>query len=209
MLIKPFFGRMLFEADTGASGGNGNGDSGKESTNANAGGQQGEGFKPITSEAELSSWKDGVRKSIAADIRRQLQDEQAAEAAKADEKRKQDEAAARGEFDKVRTELEGKVTSAESERNALKGENDLLTEYFNAQFAAALKDFPESIVAFAPAEDASFADKKAWLVKATEQAAKVGGEAKPGNRPNPKPGTGERTVTKEQQAAVDRQYARW
>jgi hypothetical protein len=112
----------------------------------------------------------------------------------AKDQRERDEAAKRGEFDKVRTELEGKVTATETERDTLKTENDALTAYFTAQYATALKDLPEVITAFAPAEDASVTEKSEWLAKAQEQAAKVAGATKPGNGPNPKPGDPQHTI---------------
>lgn len=113
----------------------------------------------------------------------------AAAAAEA-EKRKNDEAAARGEFDTVRADLEGKVTSVEGERDALKTEVDALRSYFDAEYDAAVKDLPDVITAFKPSDDAPFAERSAWLTKAKEQAAKVVKGQAPGNHPNPNPASG-------------------
>lgn len=106
------------------------------------------------------------------------------------EARERDEAAARGEFDKVRTDLESKVTTIEGERDALAGEAESLRTYFDAQYTAALKDLPDVITAFKPADDASFSVKADWLSKAKEQAVKVGKMQTPGNNPNPSPANG-------------------
>lgn len=124
----------------------------------------------------------------------------AAEQAAADaETARQAEAArqadiAKGDFEKVKTDLEGERDGFKSERDTLKTENEAITAYFSAQYAAALKDLPEVITAFAPADDASFTEKSEWLVKAQAQAAKIDGNPTPGNRPNPKPGTGQRDL---------------
>lgn len=109
--------------------------------------------------------------------------EQAAKDAQAaaDAAAKQQQLEAAGEYETAKATLT-------SERDALKGENEALSAYFATQYAAAVKDLPEFIVAFAPAEDASFAEKSAWLVKAQEQAGKVATGTVPGNRPNPSPG---------------------
>ncbi len=171
-------------------------------------GKQGEqGFKPIESEAELSAWKDGVRKSIAADVRKQLQDEQDAKDAKAKKDAEDKAAVERGEAQKVIDEQAGKLTATESERDTLKAENEAITAYFTAQYDAAIKELPEVITAFAPAEDASFAVKSDWLTKAQAQAAKIDGTTTPGNRPNPKPGDGTRDLdAAAQQARASGKY---
>lgn len=140
------------------------------------------------------------RKSAEQRTEQRLTDEAAAAKKKADEDRERDEAAKRGEFDKVRSGLEEKVTATESERDTLKTENEAITAYFSAQYTAALKELPEVITAFAPADDASFKEKSEWLTKAQEQAAKVGSDLKPGNRPNPKPGE-KQAATKDEMAA--------
>lgn len=104
--------------------------------------------------------------------------------------RERDEAAARGEFDSVRADLESRVTTIEGERDALATEADALRTYFDAQYQAALKDLPDVVTAFKPSDEASFAEKSAWLTKAQEQAAKVAGTQAPGNRPNPNAANG-------------------
>ena len=87
----------------------------------------------------------------------------------------------------MRTDLETKVTSAEQERDTLSAERDSLRAYFDGQYAAALKDLPEAILAFKPGDDASVDVRTKWLATAQEQAAKLAGTQVPGNRPNPNP----------------------
>lgn len=109
------------------------------------------------------------------------------------EQQERDEAEKRGEFDKVRSELEGKVSSTEQERDALASEKDLLQGYFDRQYAAALKELPEAILAFKPADDANVETKTKWLETAQEQASKLAKlQKKPGgNPPNPKAANGD------------------
>lgn len=109
------------------------------------------------------------------------------EAAKAAERKKQEDA---GEFAQVRQSLEGERDTLKGERDSLKATNDALTVYFSSQYEAALKDLPDTILAFKPADDASFEAKSDWLTKAQEQAKKLGTNGNPGNRQNPAPGTG-------------------
>lgn len=114
---------------------------------------------------------------------------------------------AKGDFDKVKASLESERDVAQTERDALKTENQAITAYFSAQYAAAIKELPEVITAFAPADDASFAEKSTWLTKAQAQAVKIGGDPKPGNRPNPKPGDGTRDLdAAAQQARASGKY---
>lgn len=107
-----------------------------------------------------------------------------------EEQRERDAAEKRGEFEQVRKDLESKVESVTGERDALAGEADALRSYFDAQYTAALKELPEVVTAFKPDDDASFAEKSAWLIKAQEQAAKVAKGQAPGNHPNPNPASG-------------------
>lgn len=110
--------RDPFLKPEGTEGGGNGGESSGD--NANAGGEQagsegtqgdskeGEGFKPITSEAELAAWKEGVRKNMLAEARK---------AAKDEAKREADAAAAKekGEWEQV-------AKGAEEERDQLKAE---------------------------------------------------------------------------------------
>ena len=112
--------------------------------------------------------------------------------AKAEADRKAAEA--KGEFETVKQSLESERDTARTELDTAKSERDALSEYFHCQFASALKDLPEQITAFAPAEGASFADKKAWLGTAQEKAGKLGGTAKQGKGPNPTESNGKRDL---------------
>jgi hypothetical protein len=192
MLRTPFYGRLLFlttPAGTEAGGGNPVTPLAPPASGANpATPPKTEAPAPVTFTAEQQAEINRIVGQARQEGRTAA--EQAAAQAETD---RQAEAARqadidKGNFEAAKTSLEGERDGFKAERDTLKTERDALAGYFDGQFAAALKDLPESIVAFAPAEDASFADKKAWLVKATEQAAKLGGESKPGNGPNPKPG---------------------
>lgn len=120
-----------------------------------------------------------------------LKQEAEAKAKAESEAREREEATKRGEFDKVRGELETKVASIEQDRNAVVTERDALRTYFDAEYATAVKDLPDVVTAFKPADDAPFAEKSAWLIKAKEQAAKVAVVGTlPGNGPNPRPADG-------------------
>ena len=106
--------------------------------------------------------------------------------------READEARAKeqGEWKTLAEQREAALTAATTERDALKGEHDALTAYFDAQYTTAFDRLPDVIKEFAPPEDASFAAKAEWLTKAQAQAAKLADETRPGNRPNPKPTDG-------------------
>lgn len=116
----------------------------------------------------------------------------AAAKAAADAKAEQDRQVAAGEFDKVRQSLESERDTLTTERDVLKGEHQALTGYFTAQYDAALKELPDVITAFKPADDAGFAEKAAWLATAQEQAKKLNGGSPapkgPGFRPDPSSG---------------------
>lgn len=100
----------------------------------------------------------------------------------------EEEAKRQGEWQKLAEEREASLTEATTERDSLKATNEALTAYFDGHYTAALKDLPDVIRAFAPADDAPFAAKAEWLTKAQAEAAKIAkDEAKPGNGPNPKP----------------------
>lgn len=110
----------------------------------------------------------------------------------ADEAADRDRLAKAGEFDKVRASLESERDTLKTDRDGLKTENDALTGYFTAQYDAAIKDLPEIITAFKPADGAGFAEKAAWLATAQEQAKKLNGGSPvtkgPGFRPSPSSG---------------------
>lgn len=177
MLRKPCYGRIFFEADGGSNpaGGNPSTDPPAQSGTPP---QQGDAQVTLT-QADLDARMAAARKDGKESAERAAREAQAA----ADAATKQQQLEAAGEYETAKATLT-------TERDALKGENEALSAYFATQYATALKELPEFIVAFAPAEDASFAAKSAWLVTAQEQAAKVARESGsvPGNRPNPKAG---------------------
>ena len=136
---------------------------------------------------------DWISRKIAYELKsaqekRDAADAEARKKAEAEAERKKQEAA--GQFEDVRKSLETERDAAVIDRDSLKATNEALTAYFDTQYTAALKDLPDVIKAFAPAEDAPFATKADWLTKAQEQASKIDTSGTPGNRPNPTPATG-------------------
>lgn len=202
MLTKPYFGRLFFVADSGSNAGGSGGNQNPAGNTTPPGGQQGEpaGFQVIASEEQLREWKNSTRTHIRNEVLAELKADQDKRDADAKAEADRKSAEARGEFDAVKQSLESERDTARTERDAATAERDALATYFEAQFKSAIKDLPETIVAFAPAEDASFAEKSAWLTKAQEQAAKLGGTTTPGNGPNPKPGE-KQSATHEQMVA--------
>lgn len=142
-------------------------------------------FTPEQNEA-INNLVAKARKEAEEKTALRIQQEADAKAQADKDARERDEAAKRGEFDKVRGDLEAKVASTEQERDGAVSERDALRTYFEAEYTAAVKDLPDVIAAFKPADDALFAEKSAWLTKAKEQAAKVASSTRtPGNGPNP------------------------
>ena len=200
MLRKPEYGRLFFEAETGTGGGNA-GTTGTTTTSTT-------GTPPATGESDAVTFSEAQQKELnrligkarteGRDAEKQAAQE-AADAAAAAAQRDAD--AAKGNYESAKASLESERDAARTERDDLKTENEAITAYFSTQYAAALKELPEVITAFAPAEDASFAVKSDWLTKAQAQAAKLGGDPKPGNGPNPKPGDGKRDLNAAAQKA--------
>ncbi len=178
MLTKPYFARIFFDPNKGNEGG-GSATSataaeqdGKESKDAQSGGKQdGEGFKPITSEAELSAWKSSVRNAIAADIKKQFDDEQRKRDEDAKAKAEQDEAVKRGEFDKVKASIEEQRDAAKSEADSLKSRVEQYEALMARQLAARKVELklPEEIMKRFPA-DADVLTQLEWL---EEKAADI------------------------------------
>lgn len=100
-----------------------------------------------------------------------------------------------GEWEKLAGQREAELTDATTKLDAATATIETLTAYFDAQYQAALKDLPDVIKAFAPAEDAGIAEKTTWLTKATEQAKALEKQSPTrGNGPNPEPGDGKRDL---------------
>jgi hypothetical protein len=112
--------------------------------------------------------------------------DEAKKKADAEAQRKKDQES--GEFEKVRTSVEAERDTIAAERDTIKSENEVLVAYFTADYTAALKDLPDYVKEFVPADDASFATKSEWLTKAKAAAAKYEKANPRGNGPNPKPG---------------------
>jgi hypothetical protein len=220
MLTKPLYGRQFFEADTGDGGGGGDGkpatqNDGDESQNAKPGGEQGDGgFKPINSEAELSAWKSSTRKAIADDVRKELAEEQRKRDEDARAKAEQDEAVKRGEFEKVKTDLEAERDEAKTEADTLKARVEQY-ETLAAKRVDALKDelkLPDEVMKRFP-DDADSLVKLTWLEEQGELAKLYrteGGGPRDGVKlPKTPDANGTvRELTKDEQAAYDRQFVR-
>ncbi len=130
----------------------------EKSQDANAGGEQGGGFNPITSEGELSAYKASLRKSIADEFERKQREKDDAET----RNRERLEQEKRGEFDKVRQSLEterDEAKAALADRDAkVASYEKLATKRVEAVKAGipaeALEDFPD---------DADALEQLTWL----------------------------------------------
>lgn len=131
--------------------------------------------------AERDARKDADKRARLAE--KKLADLEAAKA-------KDDEAkqAEQGQWKELAEKREADLTEATTSRDALKAEYDALSTYFEAQYTAALKDLPDVVKAFAPAEDASFETKSKWLTTAQAEAAKIANTSPRGNGFNPAAG---------------------
>lgn len=109
------------------------------------------------------------------------------DAIEAERKKKADaDAVEQGKYKELLETREHDLEAVTGERDALKGEREALTTYFDTQYAAETANLPDVVKAFAPAEDASFIVKAEWLTKAQEQAKKIAKEIPRGNGPGPR-----------------------
>lgn len=123
------------------------------------------------------------------------QDRQDAEAKAAKDKEIAD-AAAKGEYETAKAAIEAERDKHKADLDAIVPERDKLLAYFTADYDATIKDLPEAVLAFKPADDASFDAKSAFLLTAKEQAAKLNGHRPNGNHRAPDPaGPGREKVT--------------
>lgn len=139
------------------------------------------GFKAITSEAELTAWKEATRKDMLAEARK---------TADADAKRKADADAA-----KAKGDFEALAKSAQEERDALKAE---LAERDRRDLRARVArthKLPDDLAALLQGDDeAALVESAKLLAKHlkpvaapdTEAGAGVGTASKVGDRPLPK-----------------------
>lgn len=124
-------------------------------------------YKSIISRDTKKAKADGKRAADDAHARTKQQED-------SERQRKLDEE--KGNYEKAKTDLEKRMTDAETSLASVTAERDALSTYFSSQYDAALKELPETILAFKPADDASFEAKSAWLTTAREQAKKLTGE---------------------------------
>ncbi len=94
-------------------------------------------------------------------------------AAAADEKRKQDEAVARGEFDKVRADLESDRDGLKGERDRLKADNDDLRAVLMPTMDAQWTAIPDEIKAFYDGGDDDLIAKSKFITKSKPMIDKL------------------------------------
>ncbi|MDQ3167815.1 MAG: hypothetical protein M3P94_04100 [Chloroflexota bacterium] len=154
-------------------------------------------------EAELNRRMVAARREGEADGKKKVESSVTAKAEDERKERERKEAEARGEFDKVKSDLTSERDTAKAEATSLKAENDQLRAFFDGQVAAALRTLPDALKDFDPGPDAPFAARASWLEKAQKRAAELG-ESTGGNRGNgwdPKPsGRGELSIEDEKRA---------
>lgn len=116
--------------------------------------------------------------------------------------RKKDEDA--GEFDKVRTALEGKVSTAESDLKTVTAELETLRTYVTADIesvtkAVASSDSAKVLMDFHPGDDASAPELLAWARKAKARLPELDAVPvrKPGHARDPKTGINELDINTE------------
>ncbi|MGB3328207.1 MAG: hypothetical protein WBA46_04580 [Thermomicrobiales bacterium] len=139
--------------------------------------------------ALLAEERRKTKETVTNDLKRQADQAKTA----AEQKREQEEAEKRGEFDTVKKGLEGERDKATQERDGYKADLDVLSTHFETEFEGRVKALPENVWKYhKPADDASLATRIAALANAEAQAKDLGlGDGKPkvlpGNLPNPKP----------------------
>lgn len=148
-----------------------------------------------------------VKREKAAAARQAVKD---LEAKQAKDKQAEDERLERerlekaGEFDTVKAALEKRATDAEQSAKDAAAERDILVPWFTREYDQALESLPPLALALKPADDATLAEKVAWLTTVQEAVEKTNGvekPRKPGSPPNPKPNG---TPTADDEAALAR-----
>ncbi len=142
--------------------------------NPESGGKQDEnpGFKPITTEAELASYKDGLRKSIAADVRKQFEADQSKKEADAKAEADRKEAEARGEFDTVKQSLAKERDDAKAELAAVLEKIGKYEGITTTRIDALKAELPKEVLDKFPA-DADPLDQLVWLEDMADLVAKL------------------------------------
>ncbi|HEU0164943.1 MAG TPA: hypothetical protein VFQ54_07850 [Thermomicrobiales bacterium] len=150
-------------------------------------------------EAQQQKFNDAiaaVRKTTEETVRAAIAAEAAAAKQKADEDTAREEAEKRGEFDKVKTDLEGKLATAE---DALKTTTDELTnlrELFTEHVKTQTKEWSKELKDLLASADAPVKDQVAQMTKVQKLADEMKKTTGRGNGPDPDPaGKGKVDVT--------------
>lgn len=184
-----------------------NGDTGEnqddQNGDANSGGEQGDGsgdngFRPITSQAELDNLigkrLDRERRKLAKELRDEITSEITAEA-------RRKEAEEQGDYKRLLDELQPKYDRLVADVESKDATLETLEAYVKADIAEVSKavkdaakdnDVAAVLQDIHPGDDADVAALIAWLNKAKPRMAKLTEKAHtPGNGPNPKPSDGD------------------
>jgi hypothetical protein len=171
--------------------------------NPKSGGKQDdpEGFKPITSEADLAAYKDGLRKSIAADVKRQFEEDQTRKEADAKAEQERKDASARGEFKVVEESLTKELNESKATATSLQEKITKYEELTKIRIEAMKKDLPAVAIEKFP-DDADPLVQLEWLEDRADMVAKLSPSTgvKPKN-PNTPPANGSTGTDVEQAQA--------
>lgn len=211
MLRTPAYGRIFFEADTGNSAGN-------EATTDAATTPSPTATPPTTGATDAVTFTDAQQKELDRLIGKARQEGRTAaeQAAAAAETQRQADAArqadiAKGDFEKVKTDLETERDTAKTERDGLAQKVTAYEALTTTRVAALKAELPAEAVEDFPA-DGDPLDQLTWLEgrKAlVEKLAPASGDTKPRVPATPPANGKPNGLTKEQQEAVNRQYRRF
>ncbi len=155
------------------------------------------------------------RKDAEARTATRLKSEAETRATNEREQRGRDEAEKRGEFDKVKTDLETKVSDAESKLESANAELDTLRSYVESDIDTVTKavnasDSAKLLMDWHPGDDATTPQKLDWARKAKARLPELTSTKEPyrGNGPNPKPGGGETKIDENAAVAQARRTVR-
>lgn len=191
-----------------------NGDTGEnqddQNGDANSGGEQGgssgdNGFKAITSQAELDNLigkrLDRERRKLAKELRDEITSEITEEA-------RRKEAEEQGDYKKLLDDLQPKYDTAVTDLEAAQQRLDMALKVVNDSLAATWDTVPEEVRDLYDGADDDALARQAFLAKpATQKLIERLTEKAhtPGNGPNPKPSDGKRDI----KAAEDRSRPRY
>ena len=186
LLLFPLFALLNLFSDGSGGGGEGNGDP-----------PEGDGKKP---EGDGSKPKVGFSEDQQREVNRMLARERKAERdraladakAEADRKAEEDrkareraDAEAKGDFEKVKSDLTTERDTIAGERDDLKARYDRALAIITPQVEADWKDLPEEVTALYEGADDDILAKAAHLHRTKALREKLAGTAKPGNPRNP------------------------